>query len=186
VIDERGHSRLPIYEERVDNIIGYVNVGDLLGKSPNTLIRNLMKQVLIVPETKSIADLLLELKVRGEHLAVVVDEYGGVSGIATLEDIVEEIVGEIEDEHDEPEEEQPEGEPKESIIEGSKDLDKLNEELELALPEGDYETIAGFIMSLTGRIPSMGEKIRYEAVTFEILESTDRAIQKIKVILGQK
>jgi putative hemolysin len=128
----------------------------------------------------------LELKVRGEHLAVVVDEYGGVSGIVTLEDLIEEIVGEIEDEHDEPEVELPGGEPEGIIIEGSRDLDKLNEELELALPEGDYETIAGFIMSLTGRIPSMGEKIRCEAVTFEILESTDRAIQKIKVIVDRK
>ena len=183
VIGEQGHSRLPIYEERVDNIIGYVNVGDLLGKSPNTPIRNLMKQVLIVPEAKSIADLLLELKARGEHLAVVVDEYGGVSGIATLEDLIEEIVGEIEDEHDEPEMVQPEGEPEEIIIEGSRDLDKLNEELGLDLPQGDYETLAGFIMSLTGSIPSRGEKIRHTSATFEILESTDRAIQKIKVIL---
>jgi CBS domain containing-hemolysin-like protein len=186
VIDERGHSRLPIYEERIDNIIAYVSVGELLGKSPSGPIKNLMNPVLIVPETKSIADLLLELKVRGEHLAVVVDEYGGVSGIVTLEDLIEEIVGEIEDEHDEPEVELPGGEPEGIIIEGSKDLDKLNEELELALPEGDYETVAGFIMSLTGRIPSRGEKIRHTSATFEILESTDRAIQKIKVIVARK
>ncbi|MFQ5843062.1 MAG: hemolysin family protein [Thermodesulfobacteriota bacterium] len=186
VIDERGHSRLPIYDERVDNIIAYVSVGELLGKSPSGPIKNLMNPVLIVPETKSIADLLLDLKARGEHLAVVVDEYGGVSGIVTLEDLIEEIVGEIEDEHDEPEVELPGGEPEGIIIEGSRDLDKLNEELELALPEGDYETIAGFIMSLTGRIPSMGEKIRHSSATFEILESTDRAIQKIKVIVDRK
>ncbi len=145
-----------------------------------------MKPAHVVPETKSSADLLLDLKALGEHLAVVVDEYGGVSGIATLEDLIEEIVGEIEDEHDEPEMVQPEGEPEEIIIEGSKDLDKFNEELGLDLPQGDYETLAGFIMSLTGRIPSRGEKIRHTSATFEILESTDRAIQKIKVILGQK
>ncbi len=186
VIGEQGHSRLPIYEERIDNIIAYVSVGDLLGRSPSTPIKDLMSQVLIVPETKSIADFLLDLKARGEHLAVVVDEYGGVSGIVTLEDLIEEIVGEIEDEHDEPETEQPGGKPEEIIMEGSKDLDKVNEELSLALPEGDYETLAGFIMSLTGRIPSKGEKIRCEAVTFEILESTDRAIQQIKVILDRK
>jgi putative hemolysin len=182
VIGDQGHSRLPIYEERIDNIIAYVSVGDLLGKDPNTPIRKLMGPVLVVPETKSIADLLLDLKARGEHFAVVVDEYGGVSGIATLEDLVEEIVGEIEDEHDEPELELPGGKPEGIIVEGSRELDRLNEELELSLPEGDYETVAGFIMSLTGRIPSKGEKIRYEGVTFEILKSTDRAIQKIKVI----
>ena len=186
VIGDRGHSRLPIYEGRIDNIIAYVSVGDLVGKDPNTSIRRLMRPALVVPETKSIADLLLDLKARGEHLAVVVDEYGGVSGIATLEDLVEEIVGEIEDEHDEPEVVQPAGEPEGIIIEGSRDLDEVNEELALALPEGDYETLSGFIMSLTGRIPSKGEKIRCEAVTFEILESTDRAIQQIKVILGRK
>ena len=107
VIGDRGHSRLPTYKGRVDNIIGYVNVGDLLGKSPGTPIKKLMKPALVIPETKSIADLLLDLKAGGEHLAVVVDEYGGVSGIATLEDLVEEIVGEIEDEHDQPEKEQP-------------------------------------------------------------------------------
>jgi CBS domain containing-hemolysin-like protein len=183
VIGKQGHSRLPIYEERIDNMIAYVSVGDLLGRRPGTPIKELMKPVHVVPETKSSADLLLDLKALGEHLAVVVDEYGGVSGIATLEDLIEEIVGEIEDEHDEPEMVQPEGEPEEIIIEGSKDLDKLNEELGLDLPQGDYETLAGFIMSLTGRIPSRGEKIRHTSATFEILESTDRAIQKIKVIL---
>ncbi len=185
VIGDRGHSRLPIYDERIDNIIAYVSVGDLLGKRPTTPIRELMKAAHVVPETKSSADLLLDLKARGEHLAVVVDEYGGVSGIVTLEDLIEEIVGEIEDEHDEPEVEQPGGELEGIIMEGSKDLDRVNEELALELPDGDYETLAGFIMSLTGRIPSRGEKIRHKAATFEILESTDRAIQKIKVILDR-
>jgi len=180
-IGDRGHSRLPIYEGRIDNIIAYVSVTDLLGKDPNTSIRKLMRPVFVVPETKSIADLLLDLKARGEHLAVVVDEYGGVSGIATLEDIVEEIVGEIEDEYDKPERELSEKEPGGTVVEGSRELDRLNEELGLALPEGDYETLAGFITGLTGRIPHKGERIRYQGITFEILVGTDRAIQKIKV-----
>jgi putative hemolysin len=185
MIGERGHSRLPIYEGRIDNIIAYVSVADLMGKDPNTSIKKVLKPVLVVPETKSIADLLLDLKARGEHLAVVVDEYGGVSGIATLEDIVEEIVGEIEDEYDLPEKEQAGPEPGGIIVEGSRGLDKLNEEFGVLLPEGDYETLAGFIMSLTGRIPHKGEKIRYEGIIFEILESSDRAIQRIKVILAR-
>ena len=185
MIGERGHSRLPIYEGRIDNIIAYVRVADLMGKDPNTSIKKVLKPVLVVPETKSIADLLLDLKARGEHLAVVVDEYGGVSGIATLEDIVEEIVGEIEDEYDQPEKEQAGPEPGGTIVEGSRGLDRLNEEFGLSLPEGDYETLAGFIMSLTGQIPQKGEKIRHEGVTFEILESSDRAIQSIKVILAR-
>jgi CBS domain containing-hemolysin-like protein len=185
VITEQGHSRLPIYEGRIDNIIGYVSVGDLLGRNPNTPVRKLMKPAFVVPETKSIADLLLDLKGRGEHLAVVVDEYGGVSGIATLEDIVEEIVGEIEDEYDEPEKERVEGETGGTIVEGSRDLDGVNEELGLTLPEGDYETLAGFIMNIAGRIPRKGEKIRHEGITFEILEATDRTIQKIKVVLDR-
>jgi putative hemolysin len=185
VIEEQGHSRLPIYEGRIDNIMGYISVGELMGKDPNTPIRKFMKPALVVPETKGIADLLLDLKARGEHLAVVVDEYGGVSGIATLEDIVEEIVGEIEDEYDELEKEHGEEEVGGTIVEGSRDLDRVNEELDLTLPEGDYETLAGFIMSLAGRIPRKGEKIRYEGITFEILEATDRAIQKVKVILDR-
>jgi putative hemolysin len=184
MIGERGHSRLPIYEGRIDNIIAYVSVADLMGKDPNTSIKKVLKPVLVVPETKSIADLLLDLKARGEHLAVVVDEYGGVSGIATLEDIVEEIVGEIQDEYDLPEKEQAGPEPGGIIVEGSGSLGRLNEEFGLSLPEGDYETLAGFIMSLTGRIPQKGEKIRHEGITFEILESSDRAIQRIKVILA--
>lgn len=182
VIGDRGHSRLPVYERRIDNIIAYVSVGDLLGKDSNTSIRKLMRSAFVIPETKSIADLLLDLKARGEHLAVVVDEYGGVSGIATLEDIVEEIVGEIEDEYDEPEMEHVEEAPGGTVVDGSKDLERVNEELGLSLPEGDYETLAGFIMSLAGRIPHKGEKVRYEGITFEILESTDRTIQRIKVI----
>jgi len=182
VIGERGHSRIPVYEGRIDNIIAYVSVGDLLGKDLNTSIKKLMRPAFVVPETKSIADLLLDLKARGEHLAVVVDEYGGVSGIATLEDIVEEIVGEIEDEYDLPEGESAGEEPGGTLVDGSKDLDRVNEELGLSLPEGDYETLAGFVISIAGRIPRKGEKVRYEGITFEILESTDRAIQKIKVI----
>jgi len=185
MIGEQGHSRLPIYEGRIDNIIAYVSVADLMGKDPNTSMKKVLKPVLVVPETKSIADLLLDLKARGEHLAVVVDEYGGVSGIATLEDIVEEIVGEIEDEYDIPEKEQAGPEHGGMIVEGSRGLDRLNEEFGLSLPEGDYETLAGFIMSLTGRIPNKGEKIRYEGITFEILESSDRTIQRIKVILAR-
>jgi CBS domain containing-hemolysin-like protein len=161
VIGDRGHSRLPVYEGRVDNIIGYASVGELLGRDPNTSIKKLMKPALVVPETK------------------------GVSGIATLEDIVEEIVGEIEDEYDEPETERGEGETGGTIVEGSRDLDRVNEELGLTLPEGDYETLAGFIVSLAGRIPHKGQKIRYERITFEILEATDRAIQKIKVVLDR-
>ncbi len=183
LVSEHGHSRLPIYEGRIDNIIAYVSTSDLIGKPPQTSIRKFMKPVLVIPETKGIADLLLDLKARGEHLAVVVDEYGGVSGIATVEDIVEEIVGEIEDEYDEPEREQAGQERSGTIVEGSRGLDRLNEEFGLSLPEGDYETLAGFIMSLTGRIPRRGEKIRHEGITFEILECTDRAIQKVKVIL---
>ena len=185
VIAEQGHSRLPIYEGRIDNITGYVGVGDLLGRNPNTPVRRLMKPAFVVPETKSIADLLLDLKGRGEHVAVVVDEYGGVSGIATLEDIVEEIVGEIEDEYDEPERERVEGETGGPIVEGSRDLDEVNEELGLTLPEGDYETLAGFVMNIAGRIPRKGEKIRHEGITFEILEATDRTIKKIKVVLDR-
>jgi CBS domain containing-hemolysin-like protein len=185
VIADQGHSRLPIYEGRIDNIIGYVGVGDLLGRNPNTPVRKLMKPAFVVPETKSIADLLLDLKGRGEHLAVVVDEYGGVSGIATLEDIVEEIVGEIEDEYDEPEKERVEGETGGTIVEGSRDLDEVNEELGLTLPEGDYETLAGFIVNIAGRIPRKGEEIRHEGITLEILEATDRTIKKIKVVLDR-
>jgi putative hemolysin len=185
VIGARGHSRIPIYEGRIDNIIGYVSVSDLLGKDPSTSIRKLMKPVLVVPETKSIADLLLDLKARGEHLAVVVDEYGGVSGIATLEDIVEEIVGEIEDEYDLPEGKQVGQEQGGTVMDGSIDLDRVNEQLGLSLPEGDYETLAGFIASLTGRIPHKGERVRYDGITFDILESTDRAIHRIKVVVDR-
>jgi putative hemolysin len=185
VIVDRGHSRIPIYEGRIDNIIGYVSVSDLLGKDPSTSIRRLMKPVLVVPETKSIADLLLDLKARGEHLAVVVDEYGGVSGIATVEDIVEEIVGEIEDEFDLPEGKQVGQEPGGIVVDGSIDLDRVNEQLGLSLPEGDYETLAGFVASLTGRIPHKGERVRYDGITFDILESTDRAIHRIKVVVDR-
>jgi CBS domain containing-hemolysin-like protein len=180
-----GHSRVPVYQGNIDNILGLLYAKDLLrawkdgGQTAG--LRDLLRPAYFVPETKKVDELLAELQQKRIHLAVVVDEYGGTAGIVTLEDIVEEIVGEIRDEYDVNEEslfERVSGD--EYVFDARIDLDEVNELLGLALPSGESDSLGGFIYGQLGHVPAQGETVPAPGVLFEVLNVTGRRIRKVR------
>lgn len=185
LVSEHQFSRIPVYEERIDQIVGVVHAFDLLGADPGTSLGSLMRPAYYVPETKLVDDLLQEMQRHRMQMAIVVDEYGGVVGIVTVEDLLEEIVGEIEDEYDEeppPLKRLPDGS---YVVDARIEVDRLTEELGLELPEGEYETLGGFLLSLFQRIPEPGEEVRYRDTRFLVTESDKRSILKVRVRLAE-
>ena len=185
---EHGRSRIPLYDEDIDNIVGIVYIKDLLkyvGKEVKVkgTLKNIMREPYFVPESKDCGELFKEMRLQRIQMAVVVDEYGGTAGIVTLEDIVEAVIGDIQDEYDEEEEEISKIDENTFTVEGTIDIEEINELIEKDLPEGDYETLAGFIMDELQCIPKNGEmnEVVFENVKFTVLEVEDRRIEKIKV-----
>jgi len=185
-----GHSRVPIFEETIDNVVGLLYAKDLLGNldDNDTILsqRQLLRTAYFVPEAKKVDELLAEMQSRGVHMTLVVDEYGGVAGVVTLEDIVEEIVGEIRDEYDEIEEQlfQQLG-PYEYTFLGRISLDDLNEETGLHLSTENAETLGGFIYGEMGHVPAIGEKVQTDGAIFTIQEVVGRRILKVHAQLIQ-
>jgi putative hemolysin len=186
-INNAGHTRVPVYEGNIDNIIGFVYAKDLLteiGKKPADFnLRSKLRNAYFVPETKPLRALLHEFQNRKLHIAVVLDEYGGTAGIVTLEDILEELVGEITDEYEEKPPE-PVKEIDQNTIEADARtyIDDLNDQFELNLPEDeDYDTIGGFIFSRLGYIPKTGENFDYENLKFTISSAEPRRIKRIVI-----
>ncbi len=185
---EHGRSRIPLYDEDIDNIVGIVYVKDLLKfvgkevKAKGTL-KNIMREPYFIPETKSCGELFKEMSSKRIQMAVVVDEYGGTAGIVTLEDIVEAIMGNIQDEYDVEEEEISKIDENTFTVDGTIDIEEIDELIGKELPEGDYETLAGFIMDELQCIPKDGEmnEVVFENVKFTVLSVEDRRIEKIKV-----
>jgi len=181
-IRESGHSRLPVYRERIDHVIGIVTALDLLQRGATEEgVKALLRPAYYVPETKRIDELLRELQRQRIQLAVVVDEYGGSEGIVSVEDVVEEIVGEIEDEH----ERQPStltSLPDGSYLVAARlGIDELNEALEWDVPKKDYETVGGLILSALGRIPRPGEQVILGRYELSVVDADERRILKVKV-----
>lgn len=185
-IIESGHSRLPVYTESLDEIVGIVYAKDLLDEKKvlGHDLADLLHKPSYIPESKNIGDLLDEFRLNKQHLAVIIDEYGGTSGIVTIEDILEEIVGEIQDEFDTEEEIKPhEFNPDGSIdLEGRFYIDEFNELMNSSLEEDeDFDTLAGFITNEIGRIPQTGEVLELAGFNFTIKEADDRRILKVRV-----
>ncbi len=187
-ITEAGHTRLPVYEENIDRIIGLVYAKDLLpdiGKDPSEFqLRGHMRDVYFVPESKPLRILLKEFQTQKLHIAVVLDEYGGTAGVVTLEDILEELVGEIADEYEQAEEEAGIVTIDENTFEvdARTYVDDLNDEFELDLPEDeDYDTVGGFVFSQLGYIPKSGEHFAYQNLKFEILSAEARKIGRLRI-----
>ena len=188
-IEDNNYSRIPVYQDNTDNIRGILYIKDLLPhltKSSNFRWQSLIRPPYFVPETKKIDDLLREFQENKVHIAIVVDEFGGTSGIVTLEDILEEIVGEINDEYDEEEKFYSKLNYNTFIFEGKTLLTDLcrilnvdDEEFEEV--EGDADTLAGLLLEIKGDFPSIHEKIDYKNYTFEVLNVEERRISKIKV-----
>ena len=190
-IIKAGHSRIPVYENDVDHIVGILYAKDLLklwGKLPEEIsIRSICRKAYFIPETKTTADLLKEFKMRRVHMAVAVDEYGGTSGILTIEDILEEIVGEIQDEHD-PVEQSGMSRLDDGtyIFDARSHIEDLEEVLEVQLPRGDYDTLGGFLSHLLGHVPAQGEQGAYEKILFTVEEADARKVSTIRVSVAEE
>lgn len=185
VIINAGHSRIPVYEESLDHIVGLVYAKDLIGVwhrgEHEVNLRSLLRPALFIPESKHVPDLLRELQNSKVHMAVVIDEYGGTAGLVTLEDIVEEIVGEIQDEYDVKEEVpfQRIGQD-EYIFDAKINLDDFNHMMDMQLPDELSDTLGGFIYAELGKIPDPGETIQTGSVMLEVLSVEDRRIRKVR------
>ena len=188
---DNNYSRIPVYQDSQDNICGILYIKDLLphlSKGANFNWQSLIRPPYFVPETKKIDDLLREFQENKVHIAIVVDEFGGTSGIVTLEDILEEIVGEINDEYDEDEKNYVRINSNTFVFEGKTLLSDFYKVLKLddetfAEVEGDADTIAGLLLEIKGDFPKLHEKIDYQNFSFEILEMEERRISKVKVVI---
>lgn len=178
---ESGYSKIPVFEESLDNIKGIVLTYDMF-KSPESL-KSVMREVVFVPETKKTLETLNELLEKRLSIAIVVDEFGGTAGLVTVEDIIEEMLGEIRDEYDEEEEVLKKIDDNSYVISGRVEIDRINEEFELNIPEGDYETIGGFIITHIGRIPTRGEFIEIPPYKIQVLYADKTKIDLVKVFV---
>jgi len=183
---EEGFSRMPVYKDNFDNIVGILYTKDMLAMIKNrglVIIQDLVRTPYFVPETKNVGELLTEFKGRF-HMAIVVDEFGGTAGLVTIEDVLEEIVGEIQDEYDMEERGIEKSGDDEYVVKGSVEIDKLRQHCNMDIPkEDDVNTIGGFLMDLFGYVPKEGEIMKFGSITFTILKADVRKINRIKIKL---
>lgn len=182
IIVEKGYSRLPVFRERIVHIVGILHHFDLLLAEDRTgTVASLVRPALYVPETKQVYELLLQMKKSGNNMAVAVDEYGGAVGIITVEDILEEIVGEIEDEYDPTRSLYQKIGPSSYLVNARAEIEFLNERFPFQIPEGDYETLGGFLTQRMGKIPQEGETMRFGSLLFTVEKASARAIQQVRI-----
>ena len=181
-----GHSRYPVFQDSIDRITGILYVKDLFNKMPKPgeefVMAKYLRKPFFVPESKVIGDLLREFRIKKLHIAVVVDEYGGVSGLVTLEDILEEIVGEIQDEYDSEEAMFVKLSDGRYLVDASLPVDELQGYLDIEYEQGDNDTVGGLIYDLVGSVPEEGSKVKWYGVEFEILRCEGQRIKKVKVL----
>ena len=187
LIKDKGHSRIPMYDEKVDNIVGILFVKDLLQDTiefnEDVKLVDLLRKAYFVPETKMIDELLREFQQERIHMAIVVDEYGGTAGLVTLEDVLEEIVGEIRDEFDKEKPLVRQVSDHVWIVDAKINMEELNAITGLMLPtEEDYESLGGLIFSLLGSVPEVKEKVRYENLCFIVEDVQGQRILKVRII----
>ncbi|MCH5288326.1 MAG: HlyC/CorC family transporter [Treponema sp.] len=185
-IAESGHSRFPVYEDSIDNVVGVLYVKDLIkafAKKEAIDLKLAVRKAYFVPESKKIDALLREFKRRHIHIAIAIDEYGGMSGIVCMEDIIEEIVGDIQDEFDEEHEDiVTVGKENEWLCDARVNLDDLNERIASTFPTEEFDTLGGFVLDLFGRIPASEESIRWNNYEFIIQDMEGHRVNLIKVI----
>lgn len=185
LVREQEYSRLPVYSDNLDNIVGLVVVKDLIQMTAQPddarKVSEMMRSPAFVPETKHVVDLLREFQQGRLQLAIVVDEYGGTAGLVTVEDIVEELVGEIHDEYDSDVEPVVRESDDTFVFSAKVGIGEVSERLGLPIEEGAFETIGGFILSQVGRVPAVGERFALDGVDVEILEAERRRIHKVRL-----
>jgi len=185
------YTRYPVYRESLDNVVGILHVRDLFRALRDrgmheVKVEYIIRPAHIVPETKELAALLAEFRRANQHMAIVVDEYGDMEGIVTLEDLLEEIVGDIEDEFDLPDESIEQIDEDTVIIDGTFPIDDFNERFKTEMPDEDYHTMAGFVFGLLGRQPEAGDTINHDGMRFDVLEIEGSRILKIAVTFEQR
>ncbi|HEY6011961.1 MAG TPA: hemolysin family protein, partial [Nitrospirota bacterium] len=184
-MNEKGFSRLPVYSESIDNVIGVVYLKDILSRHMENRpfqLDQVLRKPYIVPPNKNVSVLLKEMREKRVHLALVGDEYGGTNGLVTMEDLIEEIVGDIRDEQEKVLREIEEIAANRYIVDGRTDIGKVNEILGVKLPEDEFETIGGFVLGLFGRLPAEGDQVRHENVMFTVLRLRKNRISRIRVL----
>ena len=182
-----GHSRIPVYEETIDNIVGILYAKDMIkfvGDGEDFDLRSVLREAMMVPESKNVGELLAEFKAKKIHIALVLDEYGGTAGLVTIEDILEELVGEIHDEYevtdDTPQVERVDDQT--LRVDARVEIDDLNDELNIELPEDeDYDTVGGFVFATLGHIPKAGETFEYEGLCFKVTEAERTRVVRVEV-----
>jgi putative hemolysin len=185
------YTRYPVYRESLDNVVGILHVRDLFRALRDrgmheVKVEDIIRPAHIVPETKDLAALLAEFRRANQHMAIVVDEYGDMEGIVTLEDLLEEIVGDIEDEFDLPDESVEQIDEDTVIIDGTYPIDDFNERFKTEMPDEDYHTMAGFVFGLLGRQPEAGDTITHDGMRFDVLEVEGSRILKLAVTFEQR
>ena len=185
VVEQSGLSRFPVYEGSIDNIVGIVLAKDLLpalrgGDATSFSLHRVLRSAHFIPGTREVEEVLSDFKRLKEHMAIVLDEYGGTAGVVTMEDLLEEIVGEILDEYDE-REESPQARGGEVLVAGDLNIGELNERLGLAVPEDEFSTIGGYIFGTLGRVPRVGDRVPAGGATFTVRSVEGRRAEQIAV-----
>jgi putative hemolysin len=184
-MNEKGYSRLPVYSGTIDNVLGVVYLKDILSllmQNRPFVLEEVLRKPYVVPPNKKVSVLLKEMRERRIHLALVGDEYGGIDGLVTMEDLIEEIVGDIRDEQEKDLREIDEVAANRYIVDGKTDIGKLNEKLGVELPEEDFETVGGFVLGLFGRLPAEGDQVRFENLMFTVLRLRRNRIARIRIL----
>ena len=190
-MDEYKYSRIPVYEETIDNIKGILFLKDILklvSQNKKIKVKDIVKEAYFVPESKPIDEIFKELQTNKKQMAIVVDEYGGTAGLLTMEDILEELVGNIFDEYDDVEVEYKKIDDNTYLVEGSVSLYELKKIIGIEIPEGDYETLSGYLIEKLGRFPEENEHpvLEDERLTYRIEEYEDKRIQWVKICRNQQ
>ncbi len=188
LIFEKGHSRIPLYQGEIDKITGILHLRDLfvaMGKSEPVNLKKIARKPYFVPDGKRVADLLAEMRKEKTHIAIVVDEYGGIAGLVTIEDILEEVVGEIEDEYVKEEQEIQKVDEHTLLVKGKVGLKEINEALGTKLPEKEFESVGGFIYDLVGGVPEQGKTVKHKNLKFTVEKVSGQRIKWVRVSRGK-
>jgi len=181
---EKGHSRIPLFQGEIDKITGILHLRDLfvaMGKSEPVDLKKIARKPYFVPDGKRVADLLAEMRREKTHIAIVVDEYGGIAGLVTIEDILEEVVGEIEDEYVKEEQEIQKVDEHTLLVKGKVGLKEINEALGTKLPEKEFESVGGFIYDLVGGVPEQGKIVKHKNLKFTVEKVSGQRIKWVRV-----
>ena len=187
LINEEGYTRIPIYQGTPDHIVGILHAKDLLricarGADAQIDLKEFLNPATFIPESKPITELLREFQSKKIHLAIVVDEFGGVRGLVTFEDVIEEIVGEIDDEHDDEDNELRVVDERTVIVDAKIDIEEVEAHFQATLPEGPYESVGGFIIHRLGKVPPPGAVVQESGLSFKVLGADPRRIKSIRIV----